>query len=141
MMKTLYEQSLRLSTSALEHYNKKHHVDFELVEPLVSSPIVGGDGIWFHCNYKAKDRAVSGEESDGSSMKLFFSELKVVKPSNLKKGISARYKVTACRIIDEVLNKSQVVITAVVKLFIPLAGSERGFTTVIRSVFLLYVPS
>ncbi|KAL6497111.1 hypothetical protein OROGR_029040 [Orobanche gracilis] len=143
MMKNLYQQSLRHSTSGLEHYNKKH-VNMWILSLLnlwlvVLSFVVMGYGST--ATEKPRILGFSGEKSDGSSIKLFFSELKVVRPANLKEGIPERYKVTACRIIDEVLNKSQVVIPAVIELFIPLAGSERDFTTVIGSVFLLCVPS
>ncbi|KAL6533333.1 hypothetical protein OROMI_027445 [Orobanche minor] len=86
-------QTIEVSERALEHYNKKHHTNYELVEALRSNGILHG-GIWFHCNFKAKDKSVSE-----LPIKLFFAELKVVK------ALPSKFEVTACRILDVICHR------------------------------------
>ncbi|KAL6508300.1 hypothetical protein OROHE_021842 [Orobanche hederae] len=71
-------QTIEVSERALEHYNKKHHTNYELVEALRSNGILHG-GIWFHCNFKAKDKSVSE-----SPIKLFFCGTEGCKSTSFK---------------------------------------------------------
>ncbi|XP_074287267.1 uncharacterized protein LOC141612401 [Silene latifolia] len=87
---TQVAQNIRTAKPALEYYNKKNNVKFELVDPITSSGNVRGGGIWYHCNFSAKP-----EGQDSSLTKVFFAELKVAKCDPISK--TTKFMCTTCR--------------------------------------------
>ncbi|KAK9742388.1 hypothetical protein RND81_03G169200 [Saponaria officinalis] len=85
-----YRTTSITAEAALKHYNKKHCEKYELVDPVASGGHLYSDGVWFHCNFKARPKT-SLEGHDFPS-KLFFAELKAAD--------SNKYLVTTCRPID-----------------------------------------
>ncbi|RAL42725.1 hypothetical protein DM860_009232 [Cuscuta australis] len=91
-------QHTKSAMIALAYYNKKNHTNYKLVEALWSNAKLY-NGLWIHCNFKAKPDIPSkrGEDANVSS-KLFFAELYQSEPFV--------WKTSACRVLNGSKTKS-----------------------------------